>query len=655
MTRSPFEVSLAALRDNVVMAVERREMGVVQDGLDVYQHLIEHILDEQLRLQAAIATASGPNLPLGREWEQIVRDLHGIVDSVSASPSRLLWVDVLSWVRRVAVACAERGVLNVLGMILTLFESAWSQELAEPSADASSRQDALLLRLSEFGRFYLGRIHFTPEVGRGADVIYTRTFLRIVKRAIESGSGDAARVAIKYFLHGKTTSGASLGPVAGAGLLALYAWLLYRFDHGNQDDYFRALCAQLANSFDDDEDFVQMLLASDELENELGVHWWELDERAPMSSGFIQINTYMALALMLVAGPGLTLQSVDPENAEEAAAARRLVSVIDSWETGGFPGVRATLGLAVDHFDELKERLANVVEQGDVALEESYSRLPVDPSRLSIFRSAVASELATARKDSIVAALLVPVADALAPGMVKSASDSEPDESGAVPPISAKPVPAAPNFGLDSLIPRWYFAETDVVADPEHLAADLVRGLMRGEEDQILDLALGDFGSASEITLESLRATLSGAATDIARPVVVTNSYHAYAVLVGRRSVGLLDKQASEFKAGPVIRVYDDRREYVALLSAGISPVVQLLTPAPEMEGDVVLEDQAVLIGVNELAPEEMEGVIARANRTRIDEARLRGSLRVRLLEHLVVTLSPDAAPSIWWLPESIW
>jgi len=143
MTRSAFEASLAALRDNVVMAIERREMGVVQDGLDVYQHLIETILDEQLSLQAATSAVAGPNIPLGREWDQILRDLHGVIDSVSASSSRLLWVDVLSWVRQVAVACAERGVLNALGVILTLFESAWSQELAAPSADTTARQDAL--------------------------------------------------------------------------------------------------------------------------------------------------------------------------------------------------------------------------------------------------------------------------------------------------------------------------------------------------------------------------------------------------------------------------------------------------------------------------------------------------------------------------------
>lgn len=658
MTRSSFESSLAALRDNVVMAIERREMGVVQDGLDVYQHLIETILDEQLGLLEATGTGAGPDLPLGREWEQIVRDLHGVVDSVSASTSRLLWVDVLSWVRRVAVACAERGVLNALGMILTLFESAWSQELAAPSADTAARQDALLLRLSEFGSFYLHLGRSDQEVVRGADVIYTRTFLRVVKSAIESGDSEAARVAIKYFLHGSTSPGSNLGPVAGAGLLALYAWVLYRFDHGEQDESFKTVCSQIANAFERNEAFVPMLRASDQLENELGIHWWELNERGPMSGGVIQIGTYMALALMLVAGPRLTRQPIDPSSAEDVDAARRLMTVIDSWEKGGFAGARSALGISDSAFDALKTHLASVVEQSDAVLEESYSRLPVDSARVTAFRSAVESKLTEAREGSLTAALLVPVTvgaepERGEPGPVLQPGESEEEQA---TPLVPEPEPAAPNFGLDTLIPRWYFAQTRVFAEPERLAEELVSGLTRGEEDRILDLAVADLDNASEITLETLASALADAISgeNVTNPVVVTNSYQAHALLVGR-PLGVLDAPPTPFTAGPVVRVYDDRRDYLALLSAGRSPVVHLLAPAPEIDGDEVLEDLAVLVGVSEVPPSEMDEIVGRVERTRVDEARLRGSLRVRLLEHLLITMAADARTTIWTLPEPTW
>lgn len=630
MTRSAFESSLAALRDNVVMAIERREMGVVQDGLDVYQHLIETILDEQLTLQAATATGAGPNLPLGREWEQILRDLHGVVDSVSASTSRLLWVDVLSWVRRVAAACAERGVLNALGMILTLFESAWSQELAVPSADSTARQDALLLRLSEFGSFYLHLGRFDQEVVRGADVIYTRTFLRVVKSAIEAGDPEAARVAIKYLLHGSTSPGSNLGPVTGAGLLALYAWVLYRFDHGNQDESFKTVCSQIANAFERDEAFVPMLRASDELENELGIHWWELNERGPMSGGVIQIGTYMALALMLVAGPRLTWQPIDPSSDEDVDAARRLMTVIDSWEKGSFAGARATLGVPENHFDRLKEHLSNVVDQGDALLEESYARLPVDPDRVEAFRIAVHEKLAEARNESLTKALL-------------TAPDS-----------TAEPVQT--NFGLDTLIPRWYFAETRVFAEPERLADDLVRGLVRGEEDRILDVVITDLSGSSETTFDSLAADLEAAIAggSVSSPVVVTNSYQAHSILTGR-PMGITETSPEPFAAGPVLRVYDDRASYVALLSPAGVPTVRLLTPATRVDGDEADEELAVIVGVSELPPDEMNDIVGREERSRIDEARLRGSLRIRLLEHLEITMDPDRPASIWTLPESSW
>lgn len=627
MTRSAFEASLAALRDNVVMAIERREMGVVQDGLDVYQHLIETILDEQLGLQAATSTAAGPNLPLGREWDQILRDLHGVIDSVSASTSRLLWVDVLSWVRQVAIACAERGVLNALGMILTLFESAWSQELAAPSADTTARQDALLLRLSEFGSFYLHLGRSDEEVVRGADVIYTRTFLRVVKSAIESGDPEAARVAIKYFLHGSTSPGSALGPVTGSGLLALYAWILYRFDHGDQDESFKAVCAQIANAFERDESFFPMLRASDELENELGIHWWELNERGPMSGGVIQIGTYMSLALILVAGPRLTWQPIDPASDSDVDVARRLMTVIDSIEKGGFAGARAALGVPGNHFDSLKTHLSEVVQQGDAILEESYARVPIDSNRVEKFRAAVRQNLAEQRKHSLASALLTRPAELLEP--------------------------ADTNFGLDTLIPRWYFAETRVFAEPERLADDIVRGLVRGEEDRILELAVADLSSATEATFDSLLSDLEAAANGVSSPVVVTNSYEAHALLTGR-PVDSPDS-STPFTAGPVLRVYDDRSGYVALLSPAGVPNVHLLPPMTRVDGDEVLDDLGVIVGVSELPPEEMEDIVGREQRTRIDEARLRGSLRVRLLEHLEISMSPDARPVIWRVPESAW
>lgn len=630
MTRSDFESSLAALRDNVVMAIERREMGVVQDGLDVYQHLVETILDELLGLQAATATSTGPNLPLGREWEQIVRDLHGVVDSVSASTSRLLWVDVLSWVRRVAVACAERGVLNALGMILTLFESAWSQELAAPSQDATARQDALLLRLSEFGSIYVGLGRFDQEVVRRANVIYTQTFLRIVKSAIESGDLEAARVAIKYFLHGSTSPGSSLGDVTRAGLLALYAWILYRFDHGNQDESFKIVCTQIENAFEHEHSFVRVLRASDELENELGIHWWELNDRGPMSSGVIQIGTYMALALMLVAGPRMAWQPIDPSSNDEVDAARRLMTVIDSWENGSFAGARTTLGIPENHFAHLKEQLNNVVDQGDALLEESYARLPIDSDRVAAFRTAVQGKLAEARSQSLTKALL-------------TSSDS-----------TTEPVPT--NFGLDTLIPRWYFAETRVLAEPERLADEFVRGLVRGEEDRILDSVLADLAGSVETTFDSLAADLDAAISDgsLSNPVVVTNSYQAHSILTGR-PMGIDELSSTPFTSGPVLRVYDGRASYVALLSPGGIPTVRLLPPTRRVDGDEVDEELGVIVGLSELPQEEMNGIVDREERSRIDEARLRGSLRIRLLEHLEITLVPGRTPSIWTLPESSW
>ena len=629
MTRTAFESSLAALRDNVVMAIERREMGVVQDGLDVYKDLIETILDEQLRLGAATGNRVGPNIPLGREWEQILRDLHGVIDSVTASTSRLLWVDVLSWVRSVSAACADRAVLNALSDVLTLYESAWSQELVTPSADATARQDALLLRFSEFGNFYLD-LRVDKASTPGAKIIYTRTFLQIIRRAIESGDAEVASIAIKYFLHGSESPGSPMDPVTGAGLLALYAWILYRFDHGEQSDSFKAVCSQIANAFRGDQAFIPLLHASDDLERELGLHWWELRGRGPVTMGVIQIGTYVSLALMLVGGPRLIWEQLDPESDDDVNVARRLLTVVDSIEKGNFAGARTALAIPDNHFVGLKDHFNSVVQQGSAILEESYAQLPIDPARVSAFMVALREKLREERQQSLTAALLTPAAP--------SAEAAE------------------TNLGLDTLIPRQYFAKTGVFASTGHLVDELVRGLIRGEEYRILNPVLGDLSWATEATLDSLVGELDVAisADGVSSPVVVTNSYQAHALLTGR-PMGATDQSPAPLKEAVVQRVYDDRSAFVALLTPQGLPTVRLLPPATRVDGDETTDDLAVIIGSSQLPLDEMDEIVGRVERTRIDEARLRGSVRIRLLEHLEVAVDPDVRPRIWSLPESSW
>src|SRR5699024_4518062 len=106
----------------------------------------------------------------------------------------------LSWVKSVADACADRGVPNALGGVLGLFEAAWHQELASPGQDGASRQDDLLLRLSEFGLSRRVRRGRNVEAEYAIEVVYARTFLRVIKQSIESGDVELAKISIKYFL-----------------------------------------------------------------------------------------------------------------------------------------------------------------------------------------------------------------------------------------------------------------------------------------------------------------------------------------------------------------------------------------------------------------------------------------------------------------------
>jgi hypothetical protein len=101
--------------------------------------------------------------------------------------------------------------------------------------------------------------------------------------------------------------------------------------------------------------------------------------------------------------------------------------------------------------------------------------------------------------------------------------------------------------------------------------------------------------------------------------------------------------------------VHDDRSAYVALLSPKGLPTVRLLPPAAHIDGDETLDDLHVIVGVSEIPQQEMDSIVGRQERTRSDEARLRGSLRIRLLEHLEISMAPAVRPTIWTLPDSSW
>lgn len=628
VTQSAFESSLSAVRDNIVMAIERREMGVVDDGLAVYKRLIERYLDEQLRLQAP--TEHRVRLPLSREWERMIRDLHGIIDSVSASPSRALWVDTLSWMKSLLDSCADRGVLNALGSVLSLFESAWYQQLAAPVQDAPSRQDSFLLQLSSFGMIRRFRRGQNVDLETAMEVIYTRTFLRIIKESIETGDLELARVSVEYFLHGSKGPAGDDTPVADAGLLMIYAWILYRFDHDDQPVGFGVILRELASAFQRARGFYSILRTADALENELGVHWWEMRGRGPTTGGTIQIGSYISLAVVLVGGRDLQLEHLDVTDDDDVALARRLLSVLESVENGGFSKALVAIDVAAESFSRLKEHLTSIVRDNDLVEERSYALLPLDPERVNAFRNAITEKLSHERAESLAAVLRTD------------------------PPTPVEHPRA--NFGLDSMTPRWYFAETRVFAQPEDLAEELVRGLGRGEEDRILDLAIGDLAGIVETSLEDLPAQVDAAVSGVNFPcVVVTNSYQAHAVLTGRPVDHPVDEARRLIQDAKVVRVHDDRPPYVALLSPSGLPTVHILTPATEAPGDEQLEDVSVIVGVSELPDEEMSRLLTEHDRTPLDEARLRGSVRVRLLEHLFVSMDESRTPLSWRLAEGTW
>ena len=191
----------------------------------------------------------------------------------------------------------------------------------------------------------------------------------------------------------------------------------------------------------------------------------------------------------------------------------------------------------------------------------------------------------------------------------------------------------ARSAGLTKLADQHLSVPTDKGANPGLKVSSLVAGMVAGA-DSIEDMAVLRHGGMGK---------------------VFTSAYAPSTLGSFLRSFILEDRQVQGLAHAQVVRVYDQRSPYVALLSPLGLPSVHLLQPTPHLDGDDALEDTEVIVGVSEVPVSEMDEIVARQERTDRERAVVRGSLRVRLFEHLTVSLDKGKRPSIWRLPEGSW
>jgi hypothetical protein len=307
-----------------------------------------------------------------------------------------------------------------------------------------------------------------------------------------------------------------------------------------------------------------------------------------------------------------------------------MLAALDQFLEGRIERVRELEPRSDEEFEHMRDQMQQRLDEEELERERQLASTALSISKVARFVGAIRSELLSQRRES----LTVLLETAAAVGQVDHIE----------------------SFGLDTLVPRWYFAETDVYAEPEEFAGQVVLSLLRGEQETVLRTVLPELSSRSELPLASVHEVVeqSVLAHGDHKLVVVTNSYQAVDMLIA--GAGQVDGELVGSVAGaPVIRTYDDREPYIALLDPMGAPWVARAPAVPTLPSDELLEDVSVIVGVSELSEDEMDEIVEKEPRTAMEEARLRSRVRVRVQELFGVHLEGPDRVMAWRLPERTW
>lgn len=618
---SSVKSSLGALRDNTVDALEHSNLGLALEGLDAYASVLAAIASQETVLAARRASSAPPALRgYGREWDQAIRDLYVVADVASTSRSLRTWVEVVAWFRRMISNFAAAGTSIAVRDLLSVFQSMWTTMLQHRGTDFEARQSTYLLHLAELNSH--GRWPLLSDSSEQIHWHFARTFADLFRAAVVEGAPEAATLVLNYFEHGFHNGPETLR--RSSTCLVLFGWLLYMLERGTEvnADVWQAL----GRGLDQASSLVQILeySMSEEVESALNWTWWEIRPRGPVSSGVLQMSTYVDLA-------AVSLSSTHPmlgwsESELSGSTAQRLVGAIDSLLSGAYPRISQMHLASEEALGRLRQQLQAQVDRANIAREMELHRSPLDEGRVERFVESLDTTLAAERRRSFVTELAGPFAD---PDIHK----------------------ANFQFGLDTLLAKYYFAPSDVHADPVALAQELTDSVIRGEQETVLGVVIDPAIAAAETV--SLDAAIRRIADELTRrsarsAVVVTNSSLAFIALTSSGT----NSDEGHVGEAPVFRVYDDRPPYVALLSRSEAPRILRGISEPVVEGDRELVTAQVVAGVSIPAPETLQEIIDRQPRTPIEEARLRATVRVRVQEFLHVDLPRPDRLVILRIPE---
>ena len=568
---------LRTLGKAIRSAIDVAEPGDVEEGLRIYGQLVNSVLDRRNTFRDRFGTEANSSWwnSAGREMEWLDRDIESFVDRAFKVPDQRVQAAIANFLAQLLDALRRSRQPEAHRALLRHAERFYYRSLDFPiEPRRRSAGEAILAAVGAYADFQIGA-RTKAASGLGDELPYLMQVIDFTVRTIRSAvDNNVATSAEQTDNAGRVRSGgvtahaeqglerlremldglefqsrqARGGPGPemdeirsriGGYLLGLAAYILLRTERGQLD---MPACAQLLSSVVTTGRRVPAEMAvSVALDDNAGFPWhmWEVDTwpRKQQGGAVGRIDDLIRAvgSIRLTEDPGAADEFI--ETAEETAAPSNAAyllqtmanaarhakddDTLNSTYPGGIPQQKlATLAEQFDaHADELEEDA-----------KDSRADLEVDAIKVTQF----ATEVVKAWTN---------------PSVLRG------DPAHA----SGQGDPPSTWWGYSHLLPKEFFIESDVFAEPGHVGQSVGTAMVRGETAAILEML--DEMPRQERTLSDVNAWVRTALTELRDKgleptVVVVNSWRAMREILG--SDWSPTREEAEFEGARVVLEYTD-------------------------------------------------------------------------------------------------
>jgi hypothetical protein len=474
------------LQDNVINAIQARRLSRCERGFEYYSSVLGVVR------QVVVADPPSTLRPLSdhSDWDWLNRHLWEINHNASKAGDRLAIVATGAAYDR-CIDAARGGDLIFLNASLTSFEQIWSSLVidSERNVHAIEHLVVSLQNLTEYSLPFSSTPELVREYGKAA----IWTWVLLIKDAMDLRSVRSANLAADYNanLYKHSNKLTELVDDVQKGRIVLVAWVLHCRD--KRDTHWDVDLQNLLSKTPKRDVLSNTRDLLHEGREERRWSSWEMRDLLPIEFRILTMSDYVArAALLLLAQHPIQIPATVTQSDSDTAnhLLQQAAALKEDWPSD--------LG-QVDSVDSVEPYLQAVVNLWESSALNQLWNANLDPGRIKKFIDAVSDELVDERR------LLYLF-----------------DQDGPLPDIN--------NFSFSTYgeiieVPKHYFVETHMLAEPELLGRQLARRIRYREEMMVIKICQS-VGASQSGPLSEIRDHLtewSAGADDPA--VIIFNSY----------------------------------------------------------------------------------------------------------------------------------